>query len=582
MEVKINGELIEIGNSMPAITRKSIDINNPSARFLDITNKFQLPYTTENAKKFGHPDQVGSDGRAMDTSYDVVISDVFQMFAGKGYVNEINKDSISLQCVDKSSEVFKALDLRLNQINWDDKDTVLTQAAIDALDAADLETCWFWGKACYHANALQINTDQTTGDSRTKYSRPAFYVQGLLNRALVNSGYTIVSPVPDLAIGSNHKQFFFTSYQKSLTATYNPAGTLAIDDLDVGDFNQGVTVTTTTIAISTTKTVFRLRGTVTSDAEIDLIIRATDDVDGTKVTESKVALIVGTQDIDFTSSEFQSDDGITVDIRLVGTGEVVADILLYTLVSDQDLDLSGNPFLNYKIKAHDNFPEDLTYLDLMKLICIVSNQYPVVDTYNKTFSFGSLANINKLNAVDWSDKFIIGSEQVTSQFPGLFQNNWLKYTNDITVSPELGWSSFLSDNENMEAEGDYIVLKFGASKEATINSNDIAHVAIYNDTTRIADQEISPRLFIITGSLLQSKPLYWTNLVLTYYGNWFNSLFRIRALTAEFDLSKLDVLKWDEKQLVYIDHFKSTFFVLEISNFIPGRKTKVKLLNYGR
>jgi hypothetical protein len=580
MEVEIDGILAEIGDSEPAITRKSIDINNPSARFLDITNKFQLPDTVANRRIFDSPRGIGTNNRSFDKIYSALIRDVYQFFKGKGYLSASTRDKSSFQIIDDSKELFKALEVKLRDVSWDDCDTVLTQAAINLLDAVDLSTCWYWGKACYHKDALVINTDQTTGDARCKYSRPVFYVQALLKRAIELQGYTFTSPVPDIAFSSCHKDFFFTSYQKTITATYTPSGTLAMTGLNTNDFAYAVTTASTTINIGVHNTAFRIRGQVTSTAVIALVVRATDNLDPTKISESKFVLPASGL-VDFTSSEFSSADGNTIDVRFEGTGTVVfTSVLLYTILSDKNEDLSTNPWLNYKIKAYDNLPE-LTYKELFTLICTVSNKFQIVSTLPNTFSFGSFSNLNKLNAVDWSDKFVIGSEEIRSDFKNLAQLNRLKYENDLTVNPELGWDSFETDNESLEAEGDYIVLKFGASNDIRIGSNDVAQMNVYNNTTRIPDQEIAMRLFAIVSDKLQFTPVSWTNLK-AYYAQLFLSLYRIRLITCQVNLSKLDVLKWNEKQLVYIEYFKSTFLVLEIANFIPGKLTKVKLLNYGR
>jgi hypothetical protein len=578
MEVRVNGEYIELGNSYPAITKKSIDINSPSTRFIDFTNRFDIPYTNENSRILENPNAIGSNNRAFDKLLNVTIEDVFKIFSGRGYLDSSNKDKFSMQVVDTSTELFKSLDKKLNTVNWDDKDLTLTTTDIDANDTVNIDSPWLWGKLCLHENAIQANTDQTTGDARCKYSRPSWYVQGLLKRAIALQGYNYSPSTMELAISAAHTAFYFTSYQKTIAAVaYNPAGSVAITGLNTNDFEQGVTTASTTINIGTSKTKFRLRGTVTSDAIMTLIVRATDNVDPTKISESKLVIGIGSQAVDFTTSEFQSTDGYTIDIRIDGTGTVTIDALLYTLLSDKDADLSTNPFLNYKIKVYDNLP-DLTYLDLFRIICVAANQYQIVDSYNKTFGFGSMAQLNKMNSVDWSEKFIIDSESITSRFPGVFKKNWLKYENDITVNPELGWSSFITDNESLADEGDYIALKFGASIDTAFG----AQMNIYNDTTRIPDQVLKMRLFQITGSVLEFEPLSWVNLAANYYVNWFNSMYRIRSIDADFNLSKLDVLKWHEKQLVYIDYFKTTFIVLEISNFIPNKKTKVKLLAYGR
>jgi hypothetical protein len=583
MEVEINGVIAELGNSVAAITRKSVEINNPSSRFVDFTNRFELPDTQINRQIFDSPNGIGTNNRSFDKLYDVVIWDHYQIFKGKGFLDSTTKDSFSFQVVDNSKDLLNSLDIPLSSVDWDDKDTTLTTAQIAALQSASTNSCWVWGKACLHENALQINTDQTTGNNRVKYSRPSFYVQGLLNRALTLQGYTLTSPLPDLSFSSCHDNFFFSSYQKTLSATYNPAGTLALSGLNTNDFaHADLTVASGSIGIGIVKTKFRLRGSVTASAAIDIIIRATDNIDGTKVVESKLSLVTGLQNIDFSSAEYQSAAGYTIDIRFVGTGSVqFSDCLLYTLISDKDRDLSTNPFLSYKIKAFDNLP-DLTYLDLLRLICVVSNKFPVIDVLNKSVSFGSFANLNKMNAVDWSEKFVIGSEKTSAGFSGIAQKNWLKYENDLTVNPQLGWSYFNTDNESLSSEGDYLSLKFSGSNDVTINANSIAQVKVYSDTTRIQNQTINIRLFEVSGTLLQFAPLSWDKLAANYYANYFNSLYRIRAVDAELNLSKLDVISWYESKLVYIDYFKTTFIVLEISNFISGKLTSVKLLSYGR
>lgn len=581
MELNINGVLAELGDSEPAITKKSIDINDPSTRFIDFTNTFILPDTAKNREIFESPHAIGSNNRSHDMAYAATLNDIFQIFKGHGFLDSSTRDTLKFQIVDESKAIFKALEKKLRDISWDDKDTILTQVAIDALDAIDITTCWIWGKLCLHENALQINTDQTAGDARTKYSRPSFYLQGLLNRAISQQGYALTSPQPDLAFSGFHENFYFTSYQKTIAATYNPAGTLALNTLNTNDFaHADLTVTTTTIDIGTAKTKFRIRGTIISDAAISIVITATDNVDATKISKSNLEIGIGEQVVDFTTSEFQSANGMKVSFDFVGTGEVQVNALFYSLLSDRDFDLSTNPFLGYKIKAYDNLP-DLSYLDLFKIICVVSNKFQIIKHYEKTFEFGSLANLSKLNAVDWSDKFIIGSENVSSNYPGLFQKNWLKYANDLTVNPRFGWSYFNSDNESFEKEGEYFMLNFGASNDVTINSNLIAQMKVYTDTERQVTQPIAMRLFQVNGSLLQFTPLNWETLKSNYEG-LFNSLFRIRAIDCEVNISKLDFLSWTEKQLVYIDYFKTTFLVLEIANFIPGKPTKIKLLAYGR
>ena len=158
----------------------------------------------------------------------------------------------------------------------------------------------------------------------------------------------------------------------------------------------------------------------------------------------------------------------------------------------------------------------------------------------------------------------------------------MKYTNDKTVSKELGESYFTCLNETIKEEGDYIVMPYSASDDVAINSNDVGHVRVYSDTQRISDQEISPRIFKIDDDVLTFDPISFENIKANYYQTFFNMLSRVRIVDCECNLSKLDVIKWEQTQLVNIDYFDTSFIVLDINNFIPNRPTKVKLLAYGR
>jgi hypothetical protein len=582
MELTINGLIAELGDSMPSITKKSVDIENPSARFVDFTNRFVLPDTNQNRRIFGSPAKIGSDNRSYDKLYDCSLRDVFEIFRGKGFLDSGTIGKFNFQLVDKSKDLFNSLSVKLDSVSWDDKDTVLTQTAINALDVYDIDNCWFWGKACYHRQPKIQNTDQTTGDARCKYSRPAFNINSLLKRAIEAQGFGFTEPPINLAMSSNHKQFFFADYQKTFNSSYSPAGTLAITGFDTYDFKEAdVTVTGSTVK-GISKHNYHVRGFVTTSADIHLNISSTDETT-TKNIYNHIALPRSGY-LDYITSEiYDGPTGMTTSFTLVGAGEVsFNNVLIYKMVDENNEDLSTNPFLNHYIKFYDNIDKDLTYMDLIRLICVLTNSYPVVDNYNKVFSFASLANLNKMNSVDWSDKFVINSESVNSKYNGLFQKNYLRWENDITVNRDHGSDYFLTDNESLVAEGDYMVLSFGSSVDVIVNSNEIAQLEVYDDANRIQDREVKRRIFLIEDSRLIFNGLHWEQLKAAYYDEWFNSLYRVRSIPCEVNLNKLDVLKWHPKQLVYIDYFKTTFIVLEINNFISGRKTKVKLLAYGR
>lgn len=585
MEVIVNGRKVILGNSMPALTKRSIDIKDLSARFIDVSNRFVIPDVNENRITFESPNGLGTSSRAFEKFYDVVISDVFQIFRGKGFLSQSTHNTFSLQVVDPSKEVFKLFDKKLKELSagYDSMDTTLTATAIDALDSFDIDNVWFWGKACYHEKALRENTDQISGggDARCKYSRPALNLQALLKLICAEAGYSFSPPTLQLAFTANHSDFFFTSYQKTLSGDNVVAGTANVDELDTDTFEQGVTTTDTTIDIGLTKTKFRIRGSITSTAVMTIIVRATDSIDSSKVSESQLTLQSGTFYYDFETAEFASDNDMDIELILSGTGTITFNsTLFYSLVSEKTKDLSGNPFLSYKIKAHDNLP-DISFMDLFKTLCVAGNYQQDVNTFDKVFAFRSMAHLNKLLADDWSDKFIQKSETISKQTDGLFKINYLTYINDSTVRTDLGRAMFEVDNETLQESGEYLSLPFGASVDVVINSNTVAQVPCYNDTTRIVEPEPTMRLFCIATDKLQFAPISWDVLKLNYT-ELFDSLYKSRAISGEVNISKLDFLTWTPRRMCFIEYFDSTFIILGIENFIPGRATTINILKYGR
>lgn len=582
MEVVINGVKAELGDSIPAISKASIDIDNPTSRFIDITNSFRLPDTLINRRIFNSPNGIGTNNLSFDVIYNVDITDAFKIFSGHGVLSSTSKDTFDFQVIDKSNTLFKALDVKLRDISYDDQDTELTTTEIDALDTIDVDSVWYWGKACYHDQPLKINTDQTTGNARCKYSRPAFYINALLKSAITNNGYTFTAPDIDLAFNSNHKDFFFTSYQKTIDDIFNITGTLLITDLTSNDHEIDVISSTNSLDIGTAKTAFRLRGSVSTAEDHYLIIRATDQGDATKVQEQKIFFNQDTTEINFLTNEIELGGGTDIEFELTGNGTVyLTDFLIYSVVSEKTKELQTNPFLGYKIKAYENLP-DITYLDLFKTVCIVSNKYHIVDTLSKTFYWGTLSTLSKLGAKDWSDKFVIGSEKIDNKFGKLSQKNFLRYTNDVSVDIKLGEYSFDTYNENAQDEGDYIKLFWGASRDVVIDSNTIAHIPIYTDSFRKTENDFSIRLLNCDTDLLEFDSISWKNINDNYYASLFDSLYRVRVISCKMNLNKLDVLGWNEKDLVYVEYFNSVFLVLSIDNFIPNKLTTVKLLKYGR
>src|SRR3972149_9378309 len=189
MKLEINGIKADLGNSEIAISRRTFDIDNPTDRFIDITNQFILPETQINKQIFNSPEAVNSNNDSFEKLYIAKVIDQFFLFNGYGFLSDRTKAGFKFQLIDKSKELFDALKVKLNSVNWDDKDILLTEAWLNVLSVLDSDTCWTWPVICCHINRIQVNTALTTGDARVRYSRPSFYLTGLLKKAISLQNY---------------------------------------------------------------------------------------------------------------------------------------------------------------------------------------------------------------------------------------------------------------------------------------------------------------------------------------------------------------------------------------------------------
>jgi len=239
--------------------------------------------------------------------------------------------------------------------------------------------------------------------------------------------------------------------------------------------------------------------------------------------------------------------------------------------------------VGYRVKAYDNLP-DIQQIDLFRLSMVVTNSIIISDTLNKELEIKNI-NYSKLFNYDWSEKFVQGSEVIENNLSTYAQTNNLEYDNDTTVNSRLGRASFAVTNEALKDEQTFIKLDYGASNEVEISSNTIAHFEVYTDTVR-ANDELNKRLVYVYNdagnvyTLARFLNIDWNTLITDYYGDFVNSVSRLRYVEALFNLNKLDVLGFDFGRTVYIEPLKATFIVLAIEDFVPDSLTRVKMLKF--
>ena len=589
MRLEIDGKEADLQNNVIAITRQAIDISNLSLRNIDITNRLNLPKTNKNQEIFKSADRVETDGTGLDRVYKSKIIDQFFIFNGIGFLNEASS-VYQYQLSESSKTVFANLNNKINALNWDIYDFTFNESSYTSLNPIHFNNVWVWPNIAMHEDKTEDKTAFDNSVNGLKYSRPSFLFRKILFDAIEAQGWTIeldTNIIDRICISSNAKNFFVTSYQKTLNETIDLNGsTENLTGLDSNDFENGVTTTGTTITQGTYETAYRLRGNV--DLTDDLTIKFISTSNGTGKQQTKEFEVSKRQTyIDLTTSNFKpsdNDTSFTVEIQLTSNGSVTfLDTLLYTIIEENAFgDLSTNPLIGYRVKAYDNMP-DKKQIDIFKDAIKITNSIIEPDSFSKTIKLKSLKEIRKLKSIDWSDKFNTDNYRVVNRISGYAQENYLRYNNDDTVSEDLGEDFFNINNEALEDVADVLKLDYGASEEVSIENNESTPVSsynIYNDTERI--NEINDRINymysnpsgINIGRFIQ---LDWRMLKQEFYETWLNSFERLRIIEGEADLNKLDVIGHDFINLVYIDHFKSMFFVLIMEDFRPGVPTKVEL-----
>jgi hypothetical protein len=589
MRLEINGKEADMANNILAITRQVIDLSNLSLRNIDITNRLQLPKTNPNQEIFESADRVETNGTGMDQLYRAKIIDQSIIFNGVGFLNEAN-DSYNFQLSEASKDVLSNLGEKINRLDWDQYDFTFNNTSSKTLKVVT-NSVWIWPIICMHEEKVSANTRFESGSDGLKYSRPCFNFKKILETAIENQGWAIeldTDLIDSVALSSNAEKFYVTSYQKTLDDELTLSGEQSLTNLDNNDFENDVTTTSTTIDIGTNPTAFRLRGNI--NAETDAVFKVKSTASPSGKEQIKEYFISSDQEfIDIKSSVFKvsgSDTSITIELSIEGSGDFdFLDTLLYTVIEENDFgDLSTNPLLDFRVKAYDNMP-DIDQEDILRDAIKLTNSILEPDSLNRNIKLRSLKALSKLRSIDWSEKFDADNYTVTNRVTGYAKTNYLVYDNDETVQSDLGEDSFTINNQSLKDVEDVLQLKYGASVEVSVDNFTLASFEAYNDNERINDLNDRIVYFELEDSgdlrtIGRFLQLDWRTLKEEYYKNWFASFNRLRIVEGEADLNKLDVIGHDFLNLVYIEHFKSSFFVHIIEDYVPGRKTQVELFKF--
>jgi len=270
-----------------------------------------------------------------------------------------------------------------------------------------------------------------------------------------------------------------------------------------------------------------------------------------------------------------------------------------------------------------NLP-DMAQVDFFKGIAQLFGLIVIPKSNQGKIEVGSLSIIerNKAIAPDFSDKVHVETDangnplyEVYYKVGNYGQKNYFNYTNDDTVTENLGRGIFTIDNEVLEAEKEVLTLPFsGTDYVLDFSWNDrIPYIPRFDANTGLIGEQVGKRILLldtivtpdnvvrlvstVSGSQFINDylpkarfidPTYTFNLgfqegiLYTYYDMLKRTLRRAIRLVLKMKLSALDIANLNFLVPVYLKQFSSYFYINRVSNYVASdRLTKVELIRIG-
>ncbi len=393
----------------------------------------------------------------------------------------------------------------------------------------------------------------------------------------IMSYHLIANFFNDLIISAK-SAFCFTSYEKKFNGALTIENSLTLNLSDY-DFLKTDTITENNTLHLNFNSKVRIRGEINPNENSQLQILGVDASD--KILIQNISIQQGANQLDFTSELFSSDSHpFSIQFKIIGTGAIsFKDLFVYTIIDENEFgDIIDANFIDFKVKASDVIPQ-LSQKELFKHALVSIAGFFSTDNYRKIIKIHSLSELNKLNSLDFSDKFIIGSENV-SNLTDYAQINYFTYQNSADKNDKLGSGMFTINAETLPKVAYIYNSIFEASSETEINYKNYIDNSIYSDAARIC--EINTLLAYLEYrtdyTIARFNKLDANSLLSAFYDNFLNAIKKGVILEAEFDLTKTDFFTFDFTKQIYISQLKSTFYVLRIQDYSEHNLTKLILL----
>ena len=635
-ELYINDFLCDLPEDADiALTLQTNDFENPDSFQANYTNQFKLPKSSINKKIFEQADVIVSSTNKpyekMKAKY--VVNGVEIVKYGKAILDEVT-DTYNVTIYSAGFTFFddiknlsiKDLDLSDLDHDWNLNNIVATCVGDTAESIPPCE--YVYGLIDWSTDTYWINNSNRIIDVRGLF--PCVYAKRLLEQIFIDQGYTLdlgiidsepflSEVIPTVSTNGGDSSNLLSFARVGITITYNnPFFNIIKYDNYVYDpsFRFSLDTPTGTIGNGTVynigvkgtyKFYFSIYYIKSGSVTQNFWVRAFKNDTSTPITSLlTITDISGIASIE--TSDVSCNKGDKIFVCIIATYTIWVKITgggFYCTKADVDEIIFGG---EWDIAL--NLP-DISQLDFLKTICFQYNCILDIDTLDKTVVVKNLDTIykNRVLSRDWSKKLDLTDDaKIEYRIGGYVQNNYFKYTDDSSVQENLGNGVLVIQDETLDKEKDICELPFAASEmvERCVGQ-DVAIIercegGVYDKNS------FEPRILLISARQDASTFSYTDGSTTLTYTNKYHAfttfiraedtyslgfqesllplfyeklqiiLTQAKKVTAKFNLKMVDVVDFDHFKPVFVDKFKSMFYVNKIKNFTLKKSCEVELI----
>lgn len=608
--IYVNEKKVDLISQSLVLNETLFNIANPSQRNVLFSNDIALAKTSNNIEIFS----LLSDN-VLDLTYEakiywktVLVNDSVVR------IKSINKTTFKIQSLDSLSEFYNNIDKRLYELDFSADDYYFLYTTYTSL-RTDLTKSIFWPVVDNRGYGLASSEKLIDGTLAPdlQYFRHSYLVKNVLSEIITNQGYLADLSIltNDLCVTSNHKNFYFTDYQFAYVGQAvtqgnyptNAGGTLEITSQN--NFLQAVGLFEWLLIATPSK--FAIEIVLEEDAYLQILKR---DITGVTPYVAETHFVDGSARIVLDTYEAGNQIGIQFDRDVTITSlkfiSLINEVDYYTAtgiiwtngdtgVVGWERDAIGLPYKylleDYYIKSSYNLP-DKTQKDFVLEFFKLYNMYFELIDGTITLKQNELGNAIPIT---------LAIEPLDVGKINLSQNNFLKYTNDVStdrIYPNFAEYNKTYDNES-KVESDLIEVKTSASIDVRNTDQvgdefNVVKIPIYNGVTNIADDRLqqSMRFFLLDDSIAGTSiaadyqgifqmgltnNLSFENLYSRFYADYYDYINNAKLKTTLPKLSFYDWLQIRASGKVYYDGREYT--VLQINKFNPDRLTELKVIS---